>query len=715
MIKFSKSSSDNELLEREYSAFDGNNDPSLNGNIHLTEAEAKQELALLTLDITLADNAYYKNDAPIIDDARYDHLRTRLQEIEAAFPHLVTKNSPSRRIGAAPQDGFSKVTHGAPMLSLSNAFNAKDIEDFCARISNFLKLSDTPEVMCEPKIDGVSFSARYEHGLLVQAATRGDGAVGEDITANIRVLAAFPHCLSLPNPPAMVEVRGEVYMSHADLVQLNRQQEAEGKAPFANPRNAAAGSLRQLDADVTKSRPLRYFVYAIGAHDGLGITTQADFLRWCSQAGFNINPLSNVATNIDAIIAQHETLQAQRPHLPYDIDGMVIKVNDWALQVRLGAVSRSPRWAIAYKFPAQQAQTAIEDIQIQVGRTGALTPVAYLRPVTVGGVVVSRATLHNQDEIERKDIRIGDTVWVQRAGDVIPQIVEVILAHRSTQQPFQFPTHCPICNSPALRSDDEAVARCTGGVICPAQATEQLKHFVSRAALDIEGLGAKQIEEFYQEGLLRTPADIFTLEARNATLAQPLATRKHWGITSERKLFDAINKARTTTLPRFIYALGIRHIGEGNAQLLASHLGTRDALITIVQRITQHDEQVKAELLAIDGIGEKAIQSLWYSVMSDAGRATLMDILSHVTIADYAPPTATSSVAGKVIVFTGTLQHMTRDEAKARAQGLGMKVSSSLSAKTDMLIAGEAAGSKLAKAAQLGVKVISEAEFMALL
>ncbi len=681
----------------------------------LTIPEAKRELIALGMDIRAADNAYYQDDAPLIDDAAYDALRQRLEAIEAAFPELVRVDSPSQKVGAAPKEGFGKVTHGVPMLSLGNAFNAEDVQEFCARICRFLGTDDTPEMMCEPKIDGVSFSARYEHGTFVQAATRGDGAVGEDITSNIRVITHFPDRLNIDNPPAFIELRGEVYMTQAHLERLNQQQTDAGKATFANPRNAAAGSLRQLDANITKSRPLQYFIYAVGAQEGLDITSQSEFLNWCRDAGLCVNEQSDLATDANAIIAKHAKLQELRPSLPYDIDGMVIKVNDWALQQRLGAVQRSPRWAIAYKFPAEKAQTVIEDIQIQVGRTGALTPVAHLRPITVGGVVVSRATLHNKDEIERKDIRIGDTVWIQRAGDVIPQVVEVVMDKRDAQQPFTFPESCPVCHSPALREEDEAVTRCTGGLVCPAQAVEQLKHFVSRAALDIDGLGAKQIEAFYAEGLLKTPADIFTLPERNIGLQTPLHAREGWGKTSERNLFEAIEKAKHTTLPRFIYALGIRHVGEGNAQLLAQHLGSAEAFKTLAQRINAKDDLVTSELTAIDGIGEKVATALHQTFSNEKQRLAFEDILNHLHVKDHATPEHTSDYAGKTVVFTGTLQQMTRSEAKARAQALGLKVSSSLSSKTDFLVAGESAGSKLDKARQLGVAVMNEAEFLEIL
>ena len=681
----------------------------------LSKTEAKRELIALGMDIRAADRAYYQDDAPLIDDAAYDALRQRLNAIESAFPELIRPDSPSQTIGASPKEGFGKVTHRVPMLSLGNAFDAEDINEFCTRVSRFLNMDAPPVMMCEPKIDGVSFSAHYENGHLVQAATRGDGTIGEDITNNIRTIKDFPLTLKTKNPPAFVEVRGEVYMSHADLEQLNLQQHATKKTVFANPRNAAAGSLRQLDASVTKSRPLQYFTYAIGAQEGLACQSQSEFLKWCKDAGFCVNPQSMLADDANAIITQHTALQELRPTLPYDIDGMVIKVNDWGLQQRLGAVQRSPRWAIAYKFPAEKAQTVIEHIDIQVGRTGALTPVAHLRPVTIGGVIVSRATLHNKDEIERKDIRIHDTVWVQRAGDVIPQVVEVVTSKRENQQSFIFPDICPVCHSPALREEDEAVTRCTGGLVCAAQAAEQLKHFVSRAALDIDGLGAKQIEAFYSEGLLKTPSDIFTLQQRNAYLKQPLHTREGWGILSERNLFEAIKKARHTTLPRFIYALGIRHVGEGNAQLLAQHVGNVDTLCDLVTRILKHDDTVTAELTSIDGIGEKVVTALHHSFNNEKQVTAFNLLISHLDIAPYSAPRALSNYAGNTVVFTGTLQQMTRSEAKARAQALGMKVSSSLSKKTNFLIAGEAAGSKLDKAAQLGVAVLSEDEFLNIL
>lgn len=683
----------------------------------LTPTQAKRELAMLAMEIRVADNAYHGDDAPVMDDAAYDALRARNDAIEARFPELVRPDSPSKRVGAPVKEGSAKVTHGKPMLSLSNAFDAADIHDFVARVQRYLGMrsDESLPVLCEPKIDGVSFSARFERGRYVQAATRGDGTVGEDITRNILTLDGFPHTLTCDNPPASIELRGEVYMSHQDFTALNQAQEAAGKPVFANPRNAAAGSLRQLDSAITKLRPLSYFVYAVGQADGFVMNTQHDFLQWCEQAGLRTNPESMLAHTADEVIAQHAALQTKRPDLPYDIDGMVIKVNDWTLQERLGAVQRSPRWATAYKFPAEKAQTIIEDIVVQVGRTGALTPVAYLKPVTVGGVVVSRATLHNKDEIERKDIRVGDTVWIQRAGDVIPQVVEVVQDKRDAQTDFIFPDVCPACGSPAMREEDEAVIRCTGGMICPAQVSEQLKHAVSRGAFDIDGLGEKQIDAFYKEGLLRTLADVFTLQARNDTLNVPLHQREGWGVTSEHNLFEAIAKARMIALPRFIYALGIRHIGEGNANLLAQYCVSVERFMQLMDALVANHDGIYAELLAIDGVGEKVVSALRLFFASDKNCEAVQSLLHHIDVTPYEQSQAQSALAGKIVVFTGTLTTMTRAEAKAGAQAAGVKVSSSISAKTDYLVAGEAAGSKLEKAKGLGVQIVSEAEWKEIL
>lgn len=680
----------------------------------------QSRLDALGQKIQAADIAYHQQDAPIMQDAQYDALRQEYGALLDAHPQLLDTHNITQNVGATPRDGFRKIRHTRPMLSLANAFNEQDIASFVQRVNRYLgHLPDTPlPMIAEPKIDGLSFSARYEHGQFVYATTRGDGEEGEDITANIATIADFPSKLNTQNTPLpeVLEIRGEVYMSHADFASLNINQQSAGKPAFANPRNAAAGSLRQLNAQVTAERSLKYFVYGTGEIAGLTCTSHEDFLQWCSKAGFSINTHYQHGSNAQDIQAHHQHLLSIRADLGYDIDGMVVKVNDWALQERLGNVQRSPRWAIAYKFPAETAQTRIEHIDIQVGRTGALTPVAHLTPVNVGGVLVSRATLHNQDEIERKDIRIGDKVWIQRAGDVIPQVVSVMADMRDgTQVPYVFPSTCPVCNSPALREEDEAVTRCTGGFICDAQQTQQLIHFVSKGAFNIDGLGARNVEKFRQQELINLPADIFTLAKRNDTLDPPLRQREGWKETSERNLFKAIDEARSITLPRFLYALGIRHIGEGNAQLLARHSVTCDVFMHTMQRLVANEEGIYSELLSIDGVGDTVIVALRRFFSHTAQWDAVQDLLKHITVRPVESlATASHALSGKTIVFTGSLTRMTRAEAKAQAQSYGANVSSSLSAKTDLLVAGEKAGSKLTKAQDLGVTVMKEDEWLSL-
>ncbi len=706
--------------------------------------------AYLVDAIRYHDTLYYQQDAPEISDAEYDALRAELEALEAAHPELVTPESPTQQVGAAPAKAFAKVRHRVPMLSLNNAFSGEEVRDFVERIRRFLQLSpdEALDFVCEPKIDGLSFSARFEQGRLVQAATRGDGEVGEDITANIRTVHGFPEILTVSssckeegNVPEVLEVRGEVYMDKRDFDTLNDAQAKKGGKRFANPRNAAAGSLRQLDPNVTAQRPLHYFVYGWGElSEGLA-ETQYDAVKRLERLGFNVNPemrrvrvqplpyppAADVGQNND-LLAHYDAIQQQRAALPYDIDGMVYKLNRLDYQQRLGYVARAPRWAIAHKFPAQQAITVLEAIDIQVGRTGALTPVARLTPVTVGGVVVSNATLHNEDEIRRKDIREGDTVVIQRAGDVIPQVVRVMTEKRPADSaPYVFPAECPACGSAARREDGEAVRRCTSGLICPAQAVERLKHFVSRAAFDIEGLGAKQVEAFWRDGLLAAPADLFTLQQRDRKRLTPIKNREGWGEKSAANLFAAIEASRTITLARFIYALGIRHIGLESAKLLARHYGSYAkwkqgmcALITPPslkeaenpeQANNEENESVNA-LLAIDGIGPAAVQALQHFFSEPHNREVLEALESAVIIEDAKAQSGDSPLAGKTLVFTGSLQRMTRAEAKARAESLGAKVSGSVSAKTDYVIAGEAAGSKRKQAEALGVTVLSEDEWL---
>lgn len=663
----------------------------------MNEAEATRELIWLALEIAAHDKRYYQQDKPAISDAEYDKLRQRNEAIELKFPHLIRKDSPSKRVGAAPARGFSKVQHSVPMLSLGNAFSHEDMVDFIDRIRRFLNIEETQaiELIAEPKIDGLSFSARYENGIFVKGATRGDGNEGEDITANLKTF--LPLSLTGEKFPDVLEVRGEVYMQKSDFVTLNSQQQAAGKEPFANPRNAAAGSLRQLDASITAARPLSYFAYGWGELSGNHPMTQSAMLHWFSQLGLATNPLTQISDDVEAY---YEQLNEQRPQLDYDIDGIVYKVNSLELQKRLGFVARAPRWAIARKFPAEKAQTLLETIEIQVGRTGALTPVAHLTPITVGGVVVSRATLHNQDEIERKDIRIGDTVIIQRAGDVIPQVVKVVTEKRPTESaPFDYPTRCPVCDSHAIREEGEAVLRCTGGLTCEAQAVERLKHFVSRNALDIDGLGSKQIELFWQHELIRSPLDIFSLSQHRESLTQ----MEGFGALSVNNILSAIETAKATSFERFIYSLGIRHIGQRNAQLLARRYGDGGSWLAAMQ-----SDLAQAELENIEGFGTVMAQAVIEFFSEPSQREIVESLHSIMQIAPAKMVESDSPLSGKTVVFTGTLMQMGRNEAKAKAESLGMKVSSSISAKTDYLVAGEKAGSKLKKAQDLGVNIMDE-------
>ncbi len=684
----------------------------------LTRDEAAAELAALAAEIAGHDRAYYQADAPVVSDAEYDALRRRNDAIEVHFPDLVRPDSPSLKVGAAPAAAFGKVRHAVPMLSLANALNEGEVHDFVQRIQRFLGTpADTAfEFMAEPKIDGLSLSLRYEQRRLKQAATRGDGAEGEDVTANARTLADIPQTLPA-DAPDIVEVRGEVYMLRAAFLVLNERRVAAGEPPFANPRNSAAGSLRQLDPGITAARPLRFFAYGWGqVSEPLGPTVAAIRARLAGW-GFALNQPARLCTGVEALLAYHREIEAQRPELGFDIDGVVYKIDRLDLQERLGFVSRAPRWAIAHKFPAEQATTVLERIGIQVGRTGALTPVALLRPVTVGGVVVGRATLHNEDEIARKDVREGDTVRVQRAGDVIPQILGVVAERRpADSRPFVFPDHCPDCGSLAVREEGGAVRRCTGGLICPAQAVERLRHFVSRDAFDIEGLGEKQVKAFFDTGEVRTPGDIFRLRARDGQDGPPLAERDGWGTVSAGKLFDAIDRRRRIALDRFIYALGIRQIGQATARLLARHYGSQAAWRQAMTAAAGGDETARAELDAIDQIGPSVARDLTAFFAEPHNLAVLDDLTAQVEVEDVAAPSGSASpIAGKTVVFTGTLETLTRPAAKARAEALGAKVTGSVSAKTDYVVVGADAGSKAAKAAALGVKTLTEAEWLALI
>lgn len=701
----------------------------------LTEAAARRELKALAVEILDHDRAYYRKDEPSISDAGYDALRQRNSAVEARFTDLVRSDSPSTRVGAPPLEAFAAVTHAVPMLSLGNVFDDRGVADFCSSIRRFLGLGDDTalDITAEPKIDGLSATLRYENGVLTVGATRGDGATGENITENLKTIKSIPHIIEAEDFPEVFEVRGEVYMSHANFAALNKAQEAAGKPPFANPRNAAAGSLRQLDASITAQRPLGFFAYAWGEAAALPSDTQggvvAAFARW----GFPVNPLFSVCKTVADMLDVYRQIEVQRSGLGYDIDGVVYKVDRLDWQARLGFRSRQPRWAVAHKFPAKQATTVLEGIEIQVGRTGALTPVARLRPVTVGGVVVSNASLHNEDYIkgiggdglplrQGRDIRVGDTLVVQRAGDVIPQIVDVVLEKRTDDAaPFDFPIVCPECGSHAVREHDEAtgktdaVMRCTGGLICPAQAVERLKHFVGRNAFDIEGLGARQVEAFFTDGTITTPADIFTLETRNDRLEPPIGAREGWGELSMRNLFAAINERRNIGLDRFINALGIRHVGEGTARLLARTFGDIGSFSEAGDALGRGNEYTAAEILSIDGIGQAVAEAMTGFFGEAHNRDAVAALLTELTVAPMAAADTSSPVAGKTVVFTGKLERLSRPEAKARAESLGAKVSGSVSAKTDIVVAGPGAGSKRKAAEALGVEILDEDEWLVLI
>lgn len=691
----------------------------------LTMAQAKSELARLVVELKLADAAYYQDDAPHMSDADYDRLRQRNMAIEAAFPELKRKDSPSDRVGAPPADGFGKAKHLVPMLSLGNAFTDEDAADFVDKIRRFLGLDEDAPVCltAEPKIDGLSLSLIYENGKLLRGATRGDGEVGEDVTANARTISDIPHELTGSGWPDLLEVRGEVYMSHADFAALNAREAAAGGKTFANPRNAAAGSLRQLDTAITKSRPLLFFAYAWGELSAPLAQTQFDAVARFADWGFSVNPLFSRHETLESLLAAYSEIERQRASLGYDIDGVVYKVDRLDWQERLGFASRAPRWAIAHKFPAEQATTLLEAIDIQVGRTGSLTPVARLKPVTVGGVVVSNATLHNEDEIARKDVRVGDTVILQRAGDVIPQIVGVVDGDRAGRGPaWEALAKCPECGSPAVREVDEkgeadVRRRCTGGLACPAQAVERLKHFVSRKALDIDGLGAKQAALFYEKGVVKTLPDIFRLEARISEEGlPPLSEWEGFGSQSAAKLLGAIEARRSVPFARFLVGLGIRNVGQTLSSLFAKQYLSFDHFLETAMKAAGEAGDDKRptwdELTAIDGVGDTAINALTEFLNTPSDLAMLTALLKEVTVEDGQAPASDSPVAGKTVVFTGKLELMTRDEAKARATSLGAKVSGSVSAKTDILVAGPGAGSKLKKAEGLGVKTLTEAEWL---
>ena len=694
----------------------------------LTKAQAETELARLAEVLNEANTAYHTEDAPEISDAEYDALKRRNAAIEARFPDIKRADSPSEQVGAPVAEGFGKVRHAVPMLSLANAFDAEEVTEFDARIRKYLGLgSDAPlAYTAEPKIDGLSLSLRYEKGVLVQAATRGDGAVGENVTANARTIENIPQ--ELKNAPDLLEVRGEVYMSHADFAALNARQAERGGKTFANPRNAAAGSLRQLDAEITRVRPLQFFAYAWGALSEPLAETQKGAIDRLTELGFSTNPLTALCDGPSDMVAHYEKIEAQRATLGYDIDGVVYKVDDLALQERLGFRSTTPRWAVAHKFAAELAWTRLEGIDIQVGRTGALSPVARLQPVTVGGVVVSNATLHNEDYIKGldskgaeirggKDVRVGDWVQIYRAGDVIPKVADVDLSKRpSDAEAFVYPTTCPECGSDAIREPGDAVRRCTGGLICPAQAVENLIHFVSRKAFDIDGLGAKQVEQFYHDGWIAEPADIFTLKERYGTGVQQLKNREGWGPKSADNLFQAIEDRREIPMARLIFALGIRHVGEAASSLIALHYGDWDNFEAAMAEARGLDGPAWDDLIGVDGVGSVMAGSLVSAFAQEAERASIDRLVAHLTVIPAErPDTEGSPVAGKTVVFTGTLEKMSRAEAKARAERLGAKVSGSVSGKTDILVAGLGAGSKATKAADLGVETMDEDGWLALI
>ena len=699
----------------------------------LTEKQAKAEHARLADEIAGHDRRYYQEDAPTVTDAEYDELRRRYAAIEARFPQLAAGDSLSLRVGAAPSPRFDKVRHAVPMLSLDNAFADEDVVDFVGRIRRFLRLPESEEIVfsAEPKIDGLSMSLRYEDGKLVTGATRGDGAEGEDVTANAKTLQDIPKLLKGKDVPSVCEVRGEVYMTKHAFLELNKRQAEAGKQLYVNPRNTAAGSLRQLDASITAARPLGFFAYAWGEMSDMPAETQSGMIRWFERCGFKTNPLTRICASVDQLLKFYRGIEQERSHLDYDIDGVVYKVDRLDWQERLGFVSRSPRWAIAHKFPAERAITVLKGIDIQVGRTGALTPVGKLEPVGVGGVIVQNVTLHNEDYIkglggkgetlrEGRDIRIGDTVIVQRAGDVIPQIVDVVIDRRpANAKPYRFPTKCPcplhtdVLREETATGEEGARARCTGDFACPYQKIEHLKLFASRRAFDIEGFGDKQIEFFFEQGWVKEPAEIFTLPKRNREIR--LEEYEGYGETSVRNLFSAIEARREIGLDRFIYALGIRHVGETTALALARGYGSWKSFHDACLKVAEGDEEAIAEMDALDQIGDTVIESIKAYFAEKHNRGIVERLTKEVKILDAEKPRANSTVAGKTVVFTGALEQMTRDEAKASAERLGAKVSGSVSKKTDYVVAGPGAGSKLADAKKFGVAVLTEDEWLKLI
>jgi DNA ligase (NAD+) len=699
---------------------------------NLKKEDAKACHADLVKQIKAHDKAYFQDDTPNISDAEYDALRQELIKLEEEHPDLITANSPTQSVGAAPAEGFSKIKHAVPMLSLGNAFSREDVEDFIARIKRFLNLSDddTPAIFAEQKIDGSSCSLRYENRQLVSAATRGDGQIGEDITTNIKTIASIPQTLP-EDAPDIVEIRGEVYMPRSSFIALNKAREENDEQVFANPRNAAAGSLRQLDSKITADRHLAMFAYSLGECSEPIADTQSALVARLEEWGFQTAKPYGLFNSVDDIISYYEDIETKRPDLEYDIDGIVYKVNDFALQERLGFVSRAPRWAIAHKFAAEKAVTILNDITIQVGRTGALTPVATLEPVTVGGVVVSRATLHNEDEIIRKDVHIGDKVILERAGDVIPKI-RGVAEKGKRDKAFIFPDHCPVCDSIAIREEGEAIRRCTGGLFCEAQAVQRLKHFISRNAFNIDGLGGRSIEQFWEDDLIRSPVDIFTLQERDAAPDNltPIRKKDGWGDLSAKKLFDSIENSRDISFDRFLFGLGIRQIGQATAKRLATHYGDVETLQTAMLAATrgrvergadeenreelEHNPEAYEDLISIEDIGPAVADDLIGFFAEDHNRDIVNDLANkHLRITPVeAPSTQDHLFSGKTLVFTGTLEKMGRSEAKAKAESLGAKVSGSVSKKTDFVIVGKDAGSKAKKAAELDITILTEDEWI---
>ena len=681
--------------------------------LNVTEREAKQLLKQLASEIALYNKAYYQDDAPLITDAEYDQLFNLNLALEKKFPHLVLPNSPSLQIGSKILEKFAKVEHKQPMLSFSNAFEIDDVEDFISRIKNFLRIDHFEPIFCEPKIDGLSFSAIFEKGILKTAATRGDGYVGEDVTANVRTISDFPH--KITNSPDTLEVRGEIFIRKEDFTKLNLSQEAASKQKFANPRNAAAGSLRQLDPKITASRPLKYFIYGIGEVSQKIAYSQNELLNKISKLGFKVNEIGKLAKSASEIFDFYEAMKSKRESIPYEIDGVVYKLNDFKLQERMGFIARSSRFAIAHKFPAMLGSTRLIDITIQVGRTGALTPVAELEPLLIGGVIVARASLHNYQEIIRKDLRIGDYVYLQRAGDVIPQITGVDMLRRDPKSTsFNFPKHCPSCNSILHHDSEDIIIRCDNGLNCSAQSIERISHFVSKEALDIEGLGKKQVQFLIKNGLITNPVDLFSLQEKNNFSLTKLQNMQGFGQKSVDNLFENIEKSKRVPLNKFIYALGINYIGESNAKLLAKEFVSSINFLNAMEKLAKKDQDIYQKLNNLDGVGDKILVDMINFFDIEQNLNTLKQLMDILIIEDYVSDISRSILTDKIIVFTGSLVSLSRAEAKAQAEKFGAKVTSSVSTSTDFVIAGSDAGSKLTKAASLGVKILNENEWLEL-